>query len=131
LELRLFTLFAAEVMAAALRSSMVSFVGPQWPAVLGLVNARYYLLPMLAFLLCTGWVALHARQRWLRGIAIAVLCLLPLGIVHNWRDFGRSDLLNRYSAIFPAEARRFEAAPPGTRMSFPIEPNWHMTLTKH
>ncbi len=131
LELRLFTLFAAEVMAAALHSSMVSLVGPQWPAVLGLVDARYYLFPMLAFLLCTGCVALHTHKKWLRGIAVAVLCLLPLGIAHNWQDYAHSGLFDRYSMIFPAEARRFEAAPPGTRMSFPIQPNWRMTLTKH
>lgn len=133
LELKLFTLFAAEVMAAALKTPIVSSTRPQWPALLALLNGRYYMFPMLAFVLCAGWVAWHEPAKWLRGIAITILCAMPIGVIHNWHDFGHQGLFMRYRYAFPAEARSFETAPRGTRMIFPLEPSdaWFMTLTRH
>ncbi|HEY3987814.1 MAG TPA: hypothetical protein VGM02_00855 [Acidobacteriaceae bacterium] len=131
LELRLFTLFAAEVLAAALRTPMVHSFGPQWLAFLELANARYYLLPMLAFLMCLGNIALRPGPGWLRGIAIALLCIFPIGAVHNWHDFGKWAGFSSYEAGFRTAAQSFESAPAGTVTSFPIEPGWTMTLTKH
>lgn len=133
LELKLFTLFAAEVIAAALKTPIVSSTRPQWPALLALLHGRYYMFPMLAFVLCVSWVAFHKRSKWLRGIAVAILCAMPIGVIHNWHDFGHEGLFMRYRYAFPAEARSFEIAPHGTRMTFPLEPNdaWFMTLTRH
>jgi hypothetical protein len=130
LEVVLFVLFSAGVLAAALSTPVVTLTGPQWPAFLASGNARYYLLPMLAFLLCAGRVALYGRSNWLRAMALSVFVILPLGIVHNWQDYRREDFFTRYRAVFPVEARQFEAAPRGTVMTFPIEPAWSMSLTK-
>jgi hypothetical protein len=132
LELKLFTLFGAEVLVAALRTPMVTHVGPQWLAILNLADARYYLFPMLAFLLCVGHIVTTCRVLWLRIVAGVLLCMVSVGIVHNWRDYGNWRDFARYDD-FPAVSRRFEASPPGTSMTIRIEPAqlWTMTIVRH
>lgn len=131
LELKLFVLFSGEVLAAALRSPMVHSDLPQWATQLEVPGSRYYFFPMLAFLACAGYLALKARARWLRVVAIVLLCAAPIGIVRNWRDDPYGRQLTGYDG-FQADVRRFEAAPRGTIVSLRIEParTWVMTLVK-
>ena len=131
LELKLFTLFGAEVLVAALRTPMVTHIGPQWLAILNLADARYYLFPMLAFLFCVGHIVTTRQVLWLRIVAGVLLCMVSVGIVHNWRDYGNWRDFARYDD-FPAISRRFEASPPGTSMTIRIEPAqlWTMTIVR-
>jgi hypothetical protein len=133
LELKLFTLFATEVFAAALWNPLVAVTGPQWPVLLAAPSARYYLFPMLAFLLCVARAARSSEIRWVRIAAIACLCALPIGVVRNWKDYGRWQGFAHYGGEFPPEARRFEQAPKGTVTVIELAPGapWSVTLTKH
>lgn len=132
LELKLFTLYGFAVLAAALRSPLATTsVMPQWTGLLYGAGSRYFLVAMIAFLLCVGRVALVAQSRWLRVAAIVTLCIFPFGVVHNWVDRAHGSQMRSY-ASFHAAALRFEAASPGTTMTLPIEPQgWSVTLTKH
>jgi hypothetical protein len=50
---------------------------------------------------------------------------LPVGICRDWQYKPFIDM------NFQDAATAFEGAPPGTTISIPINPNWHMRLTKH
>jgi hypothetical protein len=60
-----------------------------------------------------------------RYAALAVLLFLPVGICRDWRYKPFIDM------NFQDAATAFAGAPPGTTISIPINPNWHMRLTKH
>ncbi len=134
MELRLFVLFALEFFAAALARPLVVDSGTEWPAILSMADSRYYLLPMLAFMLCVGYLAFRAPSRWLRIVAVGVLCLSPIGAVRGWLDFSYvPQLFDRRTGEFDKVAQRFETGPPGTRVIVPALPfpPWSFTLVKH
>lgn len=130
IELKLFTLFALAVLTLGLVNPLA---GPpdrpqwHWLCTPGCGN-RYYFLPMLAFLASLLWVASRAAYasplRSLRGFAVVLLLLLPIGIYQDWR----------YPAFrnfnFQTYADQFEHAPSGTKVIIPINPGWLMELTK-
>ncbi len=132
LELKLFTLYGFAVLAAALRSPLATTSSlPQWTGLLYGAGSRYFLISMIAFLLCVGSLALRAQTRWVRVAAIVALCIFPFGVVHNWVDRAHGAQMRSYDG-FHAKALRFEAASPETTMTLPIEPQgWSVTLTKH
>ena len=100
LELKLFTLYGFAVLAAALRSpSAPTSAMPQWMGLLYGAGSRYFLISMIAFLLCVGRVALHAHPRWLRAAAIATLCIFPFGAVHNWVDRAHGSQMRSYAGF--------------------------------
>ncbi len=129
LELKLFYLFAATVMALALRHPLASFAGhfQQWELmeIPGCGN-RYYFFPMLAFLATPIWMlsSSTAKSRIPRCAALIVLLSLPIGIWRDWyfRPFPDMD--------FKKYAAQFERAAPGTQVTIPIHPMWVMELTK-
>jgi hypothetical protein len=127
LELRAFLAFSFAVLG-------LGFARPQaglpeqldWGVFLvpGLCN-RYYFLPMLAFLASLVWIAAFSySRRVLRHAAMAILLLLPIGIFKDWRYPAFGDYQ------FQQYADRFELAPSGTKLVIPINPGWHMELTK-
>ena len=128
--LRLFLLFAALVLAAALAHPIVNFVGnqEQWQLlqVPGVGN-RYYFFPMLAFLATLVWMAMNsgAKSKLSRICAVAVLAFLPVGIFRDWQYRPFHDL------NFKKYAADFDRAAPGTQFTIPINPDWTMQLTKH
>ncbi len=74
------------------------------------------MIPMLAWIGVLFTLAAD-RNCWLRGIGVALLLVLLLWAVphdRQERPILRTDFIER--------ARAFEAAPPGTRMAFPIHP---------
>jgi hypothetical protein len=91
------------------------------------VGNRYYFFPMLAFFASLIWLAANsaAVAKFARYSAIALLMLLPIGILRDWqyKPFVDYD--------FKAFAADFEKAAPGTTVSIPINPNWRLVLVKH
>jgi len=91
------------------------------------VGNRYYFFPMLAFFASLLWLAGSSGQaaRFARYSALAVLALLPIGILRDWeyKPFVDYD--------FKAYAADFERAAPGTAVSIPINPDWRLVLVKH
>ena len=132
LELKLFAFFCLEMLAAELRAPLINSSRPPWPELLLIGGSRYYLFPMLAFLLCLGHLALRAPSRWLRVVCIVLLCAFPLGAVRDWLDYAHGNDLGYYDT-FRAEVQRFEDAPSGTTVTMRTEParHWVMNLTKH
>ncbi len=131
IELKLFILFALAVLTLGLVSPLA---GPPdhpqwyWLCTPGCGN-RYYFLPMLAFLASLLWVASRAATasalRSLRGFAIVLLLLLPIGIYRDWHypPYVNFD--------FHEYAERFERVPSGTKVIIPTNPDWLMELPKH
>jgi len=130
LELKLFYLFAAMLLALAMKHPLASFVGAfkQWELmeIPGCGN-RYYYFPMLAFLATPIWMLSYsvAKSRLARCAALLALLLLPIGVL---RDF-------RYKSFpdkeFKSYVTQFEQLPPGSHFSIPIHPMWQMDLIKH
>ena len=127
IELKLFVLFAAAVLALGLLNPLA---GPPdhpqwyWLSVPGCGN-RYYFLAMLAFLASLLWVASRKASPWaLRYFAAVLLLLLPVGIYQDWRY---PPLENFRFVEF---AQQFENVPVGTKFMIPINPGWLMELTK-
>ena len=131
IELKLFILFAYTVLALALVSPLVGTPElPNWELMCwpGIDGERYYFLPMLAFLASLMWMATRKTSpRAIRNFAVALLLLLPIGVYQDWNHPPFNDL------DFSYKAAEFEQAPPGTTVTFPINPNpvWNMELTKH
>lgn len=129
-ELKLFVLFGFAVLALSLAHPIPSDLPqPMWElmSVPGHGN-RYYFLPSIAFMAALVWIASSAPKapRW---IAWLLLLLLPLGIYRDWRYPEFVDL------HFQEYASKFNAAPPGTKITIPLNPvngaHWTMELTKH
>jgi hypothetical protein len=130
LELRVFIFYAYFSLTLALIHPVASFGAdyPQWQLLQtpGVAN-RYYFFPMLAFFASLIWMATNTRStmKFARYGAIAVLALLPIGIIRDWRYKPFVD----YN--FKAFAADFERAAPGTTVSIPINPDWQLILIKH
>jgi hypothetical protein len=133
LELRLFVLFAAAVLAMALKHPLATMEAApgQWELlrIPGFGN-RYYFFPMLAFFTCLVWIIGYSPSgsRAPRYAALAVLLLLPVGVIRDWHYKPFVDFqFERYVA-------EFERAEPGTKVVIPTNPiwtTWTMELIKH
>ena len=129
MELKVLVFYAAIGLTFALIHPIASFAGEQeqWALlqVPGCGN-RYYFFPMLAFFASLIWMLMDsAKSKVPRYAALAVLLFLPVGICRDWQYKPFIDM------NFQDAATAFEGAPPGTTISIPINPNWHMRLTKH
>jgi len=129
-EVKLFILFGFAVLSLSLAHPIPGLAPqPQWEllAFPGHGN-RYYFLPSISFLVALVWIA-SSTSKVPRRIAAALLLMLPLGIVRDWRYPDFADL------HFQEYASRFEASPPGTKIEIPLNPvndaHWTLELTKH
>jgi hypothetical protein len=126
-EVRLFFLFCFAVLAASLRSPIVPPTQlPLWQAILGTPSLRYWYFPSLVFLWALLWCACYARSRGFRVIGALFTVLLIQGVIRDWHIPPLKDF------HFPEYAAQFEAAPPGTTMRIPLNPDiaWYMELTR-
>jgi hypothetical protein len=133
LELRLFVLFAVLLFAAAMAQPVIQGPQPRWILILALMESRYYLFPMLAFLICLGCVAFRDPRREFRVAAALLLCLMPIGAARGWKDFWYLPEWFSASTRFPGAAHQFESSPPGARVLVPANPSptWSFVLVKH
>jgi len=125
---RQFMLFCCLIMISALFSPIISASNQwyfmQYPG----LGDRYYIFPMLAWFL-TIVVLAHALGRRLGRNWPYVLALCPflIGILPDWH------YPNLAETGYHAAAAQFDAAPPGTKVTFsanPPAPIWQFTLTK-
>lgn len=128
IQMKLFILFEYAVLALELLNPLAG--PPNYPQWLWLnvpgCGNRYYFAPMLAFLASVLFVAIRKQSsKALRGLAVLLLVMLPIGIC---RDFRYPPFMDLKFKVF---AQRFESAAPGTKVIIPINPNWLMELTKH
>lgn len=130
LPLRLFIFYSYLGLALAMIHPVASFGAehPQWQLLLtpGVAN-RYYFFPMLAFFAALIWIAANTAPggKSARFAAMAVLALLPIGIVRDWRYKPFVD----YN--FKSFAAEFDRTAPGNTVSIPINPDWQLILIKH
>ncbi len=125
LDLRLFVLFSALIVAGALISPAVSSDMPQWQAMLPeIAGSRYWMIPIFCFFACLITIAAKSDLRPVRYATIAVLFMSLVGIVADWKHPRFNDLR------FPEYVESFERATPGQEVVIPINPNWEMRLIK-
>ena len=116
--LRQMALFAGLMLLASLLSPTVSLTEPSWEVMTHLpMGNRYFTIPIMAWIAML--VALSCDRRW-PPRALGLLPLAPVLLLAIPRDW---TVLRMQPTDFPARARLFDAAPPGTRMTFPIVPN--------
>jgi hypothetical protein len=125
--MRLMALYATLLVAAALTlpSSYAPPGSTQWEMIARAGGVRYWYLPTLAFI----WLLLYgafSRGRVLKIISGALLCFVCFGIAIQWRRPAFPEM------HYDVELQRLEAAPVGTTLWIPINPEgWHMRLVKH
>jgi hypothetical protein len=126
LELKLFIAFSIVILAAALRSPLITGQGTQWQMLAIDKGARYWFFPMLAFLWTLLWAASQHQYRSLQLFSLICLAVLLRGIIHDWQYLPYKD------SNFGYYAQKFEAAPPGTLIKIPLyPPGRRMLLVKH
>jgi hypothetical protein len=124
-ELKLFVAFCLAVFMACLFRPLADKPGFQWQIMAIPGNfGRYFFLPMLAFLASLIWSVAGGRVSSAKYTALVILLLMSIGIYKDWRYPEFLDLNFRETAL------QFEHAAPGTRVTFLVNPNWHMQLTK-
>jgi hypothetical protein len=122
--LRLFVVFSCLVLAAALRFPMSAPGRPQFPLLAVHGGGRYWFLPMLAFLVSLGWLALAAPMP-VRVGARALLLLFPIGALRDFRHPAFEDV------GWKREVERFEAAPRGALLHLATyPPGWTFLIEK-
>ncbi len=126
-EMKLFLLLAGMLFAASLLShTPIPAPGPAvWPLLATETAVRYWFFPSLAFAWSLVW-CVRAGSPVLRAASVILLCAMCLGVVANWK-------LQRFKDLHFAEsARAFDAAPPGTVVVIPENPDgWSIRLVKH
>ncbi|MGA2671589.1 MAG: hypothetical protein ABSE99_00060 [Terracidiphilus sp.] len=126
IQMKLFLIFSAVLFVASLISPNTHSpaAGSAWELLAITGGIRYWFFPTLAFAWSILW-CLHSRIAILKVVAAYLLVFMCIGIVHDWRLPALQDLQ------FAESARRFEAAPAGTVVTFPLNPaGWNMQLVK-
>jgi hypothetical protein len=123
-ELRLFIIFCALLFFAALSKPM----GANW-FVLMLPGsaARYWLFPMLGFIVSLVWLLSRQNVFYIRIIGGVILLISLVGVKNEW-------VYKQWSNLdFKNQVIQFEQAPLGREFEFKIMPrSWHtMKLVKH
>jgi hypothetical protein len=126
--LRCLIALGSMVLVAALAMPQISGTEPQWPLFAQpYTGGRYAFVPILAFYGCLAWLAAFDANRLFRhGSRLALACVLLVAVPASWKIRPYQDL------EFKAHAARFEAAPPGSVVEIPINPQgWSFKLRKH
>ena len=125
-EMRLLLLFCFAILAAALISPE-SYPDPgltRWQSLAAAGGVRYWFLPSLAFAWSLLWCA-NSHSTALKRVSAVLLFLMCFGVVRDWELPAFANL------HFAEEAKRFEAAPPGTAVVIPENPQgWTLVLKR-
>jgi hypothetical protein len=125
-EMKLLLLFCFAIFGAALISPE-SYPDPgltRWQSLAAAGGVRYWFLPSLAFAWSLLWCA-HSRSTVLKRVSAVLLFLMCFGIVRDWELPAFANL------HFAEEAKRFEAAPSGTAVVIPENPQgWTLVLKR-
>jgi hypothetical protein len=127
LPMKLFLVFSALPFATSLISS-TGHAPPGigvWSLLAAAGGIRYWFFPTLAFAWTILW-CFQSRNFALKAISALLVFLMCIGIVRDWRQPVLKDL------HFADYAKQFAAAPPGTTIVIPENPDgWTVQLTKH
>lgn len=124
-ELRLFIMFGALLLAAALRSPIGAGLQRQWEFLATSTGGRYWFFPMLAVSWSIIWCATQSESKTCRMIGIVLLAVMLVGDVRDWRYPPFPD------RHFPQFVEKFETSPRGTTVIIPVCPEGcRMQLTK-
>lgn len=125
-EMRLFLVLSAMLFAASLLTPSV-YPPPGvsvWKMMAGVSAIRYWFFPTLAFAWSLLW-CLHSRPVPVKAVSACLLLLMCYGIVRDWEHPPYRNL------HFADQVKRFEAAPAGTAVVFPVNPKgWTMQLLR-
>ncbi|MDR3750952.1 MAG: hypothetical protein P4K94_05640 [Terracidiphilus sp.] len=127
LVMKLFLLFSSMLFAASIVSPAayppagVSI----WELLVEAEGVRYWYFPTIAFAWSILW-CLRSKAALLKTVSAVLLCLMCFGIVRDWRHPAYEDM------HFAEYAKRVEAAPAGTVVTIPENPEgWNLQLVKH
>ena len=125
-EMRLFLAVSALLFALSLSSPNTG--SPRgvtgWELLTSGGGIRYWFFPTLAFAWSLLW-CFHSRIRLLRIVSAPLILLMCFGIIRDWRHPAFVDL---HYAVY---AERFEAAPAGSVVAIPENPDgWNLHLVK-
>ena len=125
-EMRIFAIFSAVILTSSLASPAINTL-PGKTELQSMASApeiHYWFFPCLA----VTWLlaeSIRSKSKVLPRIGIALLPLLAFGIVFDFRQPALK------VPQFPAEARAFEIAAPGTKVSISLAPEgWNTVLIK-
>ena len=127
IEMRLLLVFTCIVFACSLLSPKVTppAGATMWELMTKVAGIRYWFFPSLAFAWTLAWCA-RSGSEILKATAAILFCVMFFGVVMNWKNPAYKDL------HFDEYARVFEAAPAGTVMMIPENPQgWYLELVKH
>lgn len=125
LELRLLLAYGALLLGLTLQRPLVDPVRPQWEQIALGNGTRYFLIPVLAWVVTLAWLCSRAPRRLAPALAGTLLLVFAAGDATHWQYPPFTDL---HPA---AEAARLSRAPAGTTLRIPINPpGWFMVLTR-
>jgi hypothetical protein len=127
MEMRLF-IFLSSILLAASFISPAAYPPPgisRWELLAGVSGIRYWFFPGLAFTWSFLW-GFRSRAAVPRIASALLLCVMCFGIIRDWKIPALKDM------HFTEYAQRFEAAPAGTALTIPENPEgWNVRLVKH
>jgi hypothetical protein len=127
LEIRLFLLFSAVLMAVSLISPVIRAREgvTVWDLMAGASGIHYWFFPTLAFAWSLLW-CFKSRITVLKIVSAYLCFFMCLGVIRDWRQPAFQDM------HFAEYAKSFEAAPAETTVTIPENPDgWTMVLLKH
>jgi hypothetical protein len=84
-ELRLFIIFSAMLLAAALTSPLAGGLQAQWDFLATSTGGRYWFFPMLAVLWSIIWLATQSKSKPCQFIGVVCLAATLCGEVRDWK----------------------------------------------
>lgn len=125
-ELRLLIMFCVLQVAAALYSPAVTSEPGQWGVMAANNTAlRYWFIPSMCIYISILYFLRRSGSAAARIVAALLVVLTMVGVSYDWKQPRLKDL------DFREHAERFNAAPTGTEVRIPINPDWQMVLYKH
>ena len=115
-ELRLFIVFSAMLLAAALTSPLAGGLQRQWEFLATSTGGRYWFFPMLAVSWSLIWCATQCAFKPGQILGLMGLAAMLWGELRDWKYPPFPD------KHFPQYVNKFAAAPPGSTVTIPICP---------
>jgi hypothetical protein len=125
-ELRLFALTAVGIVAASLLSPLVSFTGNEWLILAtSEEGGRYFFMARVAWVVMLIWAASRLPRVWMKRTA---LIAGGVAFASGFTTWAYTPFVN---FDWPQEARTIQTAPPGTKLTLPINPGgpWAVDIT--
>jgi hypothetical protein len=125
-ELRLFALTAVGIVAASLLSPLVSFTGNEWLILAtSEEGGRYFFMARVAWVVMLIWAVSRLPRVWMKRTA---LIAGGVAFASGFTTWAYTPFVN---FDWPQEARTIQTAPPGTKLTLPINPGgpWAVDIT--